>query len=59
MTSEAKTKLDEAHRAKSFFARGYGYGADWEWPDSLDVLVAAPAHHFLVFENDCVCVLHT
>jgi quercetin dioxygenase-like cupin family protein len=37
-------------------------GADaesWEWPDSLDALVAAPEFHSLVFENDDVRVLDT
>lgn len=29
----------------------------WEWPDSLDALVAAPDHHTLLFENDDVRVL--
>jgi hypothetical protein len=32
---------------------------NWEWPESLDALVAAPAHHFLVVENDRVRVLYT
>jgi quercetin dioxygenase-like cupin family protein len=31
----------------------------WEWPDSLDALVAAPGFHTLVFENDDVRVLDT
>jgi quercetin dioxygenase-like cupin family protein len=31
----------------------------WEWPDSLDALIAAPEHHSLVFENDAVRVLDT
>lgn len=31
----------------------------WEWPDSLDALVAAPEFHRLVFENDDVRVLDT
>ena len=37
-------------------------GADaetWEWPDSLDALVAAPEFHRLVLENDDVRVLET
>ena len=29
------------------------------WPESLDALVAAPAHHTLLFENDAVRVLDT
>jgi hypothetical protein len=33
--------------------------ATWEWPDSLDALVAAPAFHSVVFENDNVRVLDT
>ena len=32
---------------------------DWSWPDRLDALVAAPANHFLIFENDRVRVLQT
>lgn len=31
----------------------------WHWPDSLDALVAAPAHHTLLLENDRVRVIHT
>jgi len=31
----------------------------WPWPDSLDALVAAPAHHSLLLENDRVRVVHT
>lgn len=31
----------------------------WEWPDSLDALVAAPAFHSLLLENDDVRVLDT
>ncbi|MGZ8717369.1 MAG: cupin domain-containing protein [Gaiellaceae bacterium] len=31
----------------------------WEWPDSLDALVAAPEFHSLLFENDNVRVLDT
>jgi len=31
----------------------------WEWPASLDALVAAPEFHSLVFENDDVRVLDT
>src|SRR5258708_38767859 len=29
------------------------------WPDELDALVAAPAHHKLLFENERVRVLET
>jgi hypothetical protein len=29
------------------------------WPADLDALVAAPAHHTLLFENDVVRVLDT
>ena len=32
---------------------------NWPWPDSLDALVAASAHHSLIFENDRVRVLNT
>jgi len=32
---------------------------DWPWPDSLDALQAAPAHHELFLENDRVRVIHT
>jgi len=31
----------------------------WLWPGSLDALVAAPAHHSLLLENDRVRVIHT
>lgn len=31
----------------------------WEWPDELDALVAAPAHHQLLLENERVRVLET
>jgi len=31
----------------------------WTWPTSLDALVAAPASHRLLFENDAVRVLET
>jgi hypothetical protein len=31
----------------------------WEWPDSLDALVAAAGFHRLLFENDDVRVLET
>jgi len=33
--------------------------ATWPWPDSLDALVAAPAHHELLLENEQVRVIHT
>ena len=29
----------------------------WLWPDTLDALNAAPEHHRLVYENECVRVL--
>lgn len=29
----------------------------WEWPDSLDAIIAAPNSHRVVFENDQVRVL--
>lgn len=29
----------------------------WEWPDSLDAVVAAPDHHSVLLENDRVRVL--
>lgn len=32
---------------------------DWPWPDSLDALRAAPAHHELCLENERVRVIHT
>jgi len=31
----------------------------WNWPDDLDALVAAPANHRLVFEDDEVRILDT
>lgn len=32
---------------------------EWPWPDSLDALIAAPANHELLFENERVRVLDT
>jgi hypothetical protein len=31
----------------------------WPWPDSLDALAAAPAHHELLLENERVRVVRT
>jgi len=31
----------------------------WEWPDTLDAVVAAPDHHSVLLENDRVRVLDT
>lgn len=31
----------------------------WPWPDSLDALTAAPAHHALLLENEKVRVAET
>lgn len=31
----------------------------WPWPDALDALVAAPAHHDLLLEDDRVRIVHT
>ena len=31
----------------------------WPWPDSLDALVAAPAYHDLLLEDDRVRIVHT
>ena len=31
----------------------------WPWPDSMDALVAAPAYHQRLLENERVRVLHT
>lgn len=31
----------------------------WPWPDSLDALVAAPAHHQLLLEDQRMRVIHT
>ena len=30
---------------------------NWEWPDDLDAMVAAPNHHTILFEDDRVRVL--
>jgi len=32
---------------------------DWQWPDSLDAIAAAPGNHKLLFENEHVRVLDT
>jgi hypothetical protein len=31
----------------------------WDWPESLDALVAAPGNHSLLFENERVRVVQT
>jgi hypothetical protein len=31
----------------------------WDWPEELEALVAAPAHHTLLLENERVRVLET
>jgi quercetin dioxygenase-like cupin family protein len=31
----------------------------WDWPEELDALVAAPAHHSLLLENERMRVLET
>ena len=31
----------------------------WQWPESLDALIAAPQYHTLILENDRVRVIHT
>ena len=31
----------------------------WEWPEELDALIAAPSHHHLLLENQHVRVLET
>ena len=36
-----------------------GIEQNWPWPDSLDALRAAPAHHELLLENERVRVIHT
>jgi hypothetical protein len=36
-----------------------GVETHWPWPDSLDALVAAPAHHTLLLEDERVRVVHT
>jgi predicted metal-dependent enzyme (double-stranded beta helix superfamily) len=33
--------------------------SEWPWPESLDALAAAPAHHTRLLENDRVRVVHT
>jgi hypothetical protein len=33
--------------------------ATWSWPDSLDALTAAPAHHALLLENEKMRVMQT
>lgn len=36
-----------------------GGAREWEWPDSLDALRAAPKNHRLVFENEDARLLDT
>jgi hypothetical protein len=33
--------------------------ANWDWPDELDALIAAPDNHHLLLENDQVRVIET
>ena len=33
--------------------------SEWEWPDELDAISAAPENHEILLENDRVRVLHT
>ena len=33
--------------------------SEWEWPDELDAVAAAPENHQILLENDRVRVLHT
>ena len=33
--------------------------SNWPWPEELDALKAAPQHHKLLFENECIRVLDT
>jgi len=33
--------------------------ANWPWPDSLDAVIAAPAHHTVLLEDERVRVLRT
>lgn len=35
------------------------HASSWEWPEELDALVAAPANHQVLFENEQVRVLVT
>jgi hypothetical protein len=35
------------------------YANAWPWPDTLDALVAAPAYHDLLLEDDRVRIVHT
>ena len=30
---------------------------EWQWPEELDALIAAPQHHKLLFENETVRVI--
>src|SRR5438874_10025726 len=47
MISPMQPDVSHAHQAES------------SWPDAFDALVAAPAHHTLLFENERVRVLNT
>jgi hypothetical protein len=40
-------------------ARNVNMTEAWTWPDGLDAVVAAPAHHRVLLENDRVRVLET
>jgi hypothetical protein len=47
MTSPVQPDVPDEHQSESL------------WPEALDALVAAPAHHTLLFENERVRVLDT
>jgi hypothetical protein len=36
-----------------------GSASQKQWPDALDAMIAAPAHHEVLLENDRVRVLDT
>jgi hypothetical protein len=49
-----------ASRTEEYAMSTRGLGEQrWGWPDELDALVAAPAHHRVLLENERVRVLET
>jgi len=47
MTSPVRPDVPDEHQSEA------------RWPEALDALIAAPAHHTLLFENERVRVLDT
>jgi hypothetical protein len=54
-----RSQLTAASEGESGIMTDLSISSGSAWPDSLDALIAAPAHHTLLFENEAVRILHT